>query len=85
MKILNKYWLLLIMLILSPYLINASPTTPVSKETVINNSIFLINNWENISFKHQKADDGWISNYVNPILDPKGLNWDTGEIGRAHV
>src|SRR3989338_1968842 len=54
-------------------------TIPVSKQTVIDNSDYLVDNWDNLSFKHQRADNQWISNYVNPVLDPKGLNWNDND------
>ncbi len=62
------------------YIVDASPTVPVSEATIINNSQYLIPNWNNLSFKTLISSDNWIQNYVNPILDPEGLNWDVGGI-----
>jgi len=48
----------------------ASPTDPVSKQTITDNSAFRIDKWDNLSFKHQKAENAWINDYHRQ-------NWDS--------
>ena len=53
----------------------ASDAIPVSKTTVTNNADFLINSWDELPFKHLKANKSWVE-YVNTNYNPSP-NWVT--------
>ncbi|MBC8500560.1 MAG: VCBS repeat-containing protein [Nanoarchaeota archaeon] len=54
---------------------SVSNAVPVSETIVRNNSTFLVDGWDELPFKHLKANKSWVE-YVNTNYDPSP-NWIT--------